>query len=96
MMRAHETSALIEPMTGKTQGGGRGDDVPIPSSWDLTPAEARIVRSLLCGLTTTEMARAYRLSVHTIRTQLKQAMRKAGVHSQAALVARVYSLARRE
>jgi DNA-binding CsgD family transcriptional regulator len=38
-----------------------------------------------------EIATELGLSVHTIRTQLKRAMAKADVHTQAALVATVYS-----
>jgi DNA-binding CsgD family transcriptional regulator len=42
------------------------------------------------------MATTLGLSVHTVRTHLKRAMVKAGVHSQAALVARVYSSGTRD
>jgi DNA-binding CsgD family transcriptional regulator len=68
---------------------GRG--IRPPTRWSLTPAQVRVVQSLATGLRPTEMATAMGLSVHTIRTHLKRAMVKAGVHSQAALVARVYS-----
>jgi DNA-binding CsgD family transcriptional regulator len=59
--------------------------------WTLTPAEARAVDGLAAGLRPADIATEYGVSVHTIRTQLKRAMAKAGVHTQAALVARVYS-----
>jgi DNA-binding CsgD family transcriptional regulator len=57
--------------------------------WRLTPAERRAVQGLVDGLRTSEIAASLGRSVHTIRTQLKRSMAKAGVHSQAALVARV-------
>ena len=59
--------------------------------WTLTPAEARAVDGLVAGLRPADIATMNGLSVHTIRTQLKRAMAKAGVHTQAALVARVYA-----
>jgi DNA-binding CsgD family transcriptional regulator len=62
-----------------------------PSTWALTSAEVRVVQSLMTGLRPFEIAASLGLSVHTIRTHLKRAMFKAGVHSQAALVTRVYS-----
>jgi Bacterial regulatory proteins, luxR family len=54
----------------------------------LTVAEWRAVEGLTWGLRPVEIAASCGVSVHTIRTQLKRAMSKAGVHSQAALVAR--------
>jgi hypothetical protein len=39
-----------------------------------------------------EIAVVHAVSVHTVRTQLKRAMSKAGVHTQSALVASVYSV----
>lgn len=65
----------------------------IPRAWRLTPAEARSVSALAAGLSPHEIAAAHDISVHTVRTQLKRAMRKGGVHTQSALVASVYTLA---
>jgi DNA-binding CsgD family transcriptional regulator len=62
-----------------------------PARWALTSGEVRVVQHLATGLRPSEIASSLGLSVHTIRTHLKRAMTKAGVHSQAALVARVYS-----
>ena len=59
--------------------------------WSLTPAECRVVRHLTDGRTTQEIAAALHLSVHTVRTHLKHAMTKVGVHSQIALLARVHT-----
>jgi len=60
--------------------------------WQLTPAEARSVTALAVGRSPREIAVAHHISVHTVRTQLKRAMSKAGVHTQSALVASVYSV----
>ena len=68
----------------------------IPQSWTLTDSERRVVCGLVAGLRPAEIAASLGLSVHTIRTHLKRAMVKAEVHSQAALVARVYSSAPRD
>jgi DNA-binding CsgD family transcriptional regulator len=57
----------------------------------LSPAEWRAVHELARGLGPAEIADSFGLSVHTVRTQLKRAMEKAGVHTQAALVAWVFS-----
>jgi DNA-binding CsgD family transcriptional regulator len=50
------------------------------------------VRGLVSGQRPLEIAGSQAVSVHTIRTHLKRAMFKAGVHSQAALVSRVFSI----
>jgi len=63
-------------------------------TYRLTPAEWRAVQALITGLGPAEIADSVGLSVHTIRTQLKREMFKAGVHSQAALVARAFSAGR--
>jgi DNA-binding CsgD family transcriptional regulator len=52
------------------------------------------VQGLAAGLRPAEIAVSLGVFVHTIRTQLKRAMAKAGVHSQAALVARAFSAGR--
>jgi DNA-binding CsgD family transcriptional regulator len=72
-------------------GSDRNRGISPPARWALTSAEVRVVQSLATGLRPSEMATSFGLSVHTIRTHLKRAMVKAGVHSQAALVVRVYS-----
>lgn len=60
----------------------------------LSPAEWRATQGLARGLRPVEIASLLGLSVHTIRTQLKRAMAKAGVHTQAALVAWRFSRGR--
>jgi len=62
----------------------------LPRHWALTASEARVVRLLAAARTTGEIARSLGLSIHTVRTHVKRAMSKADVHTQAALVARVY------
>ena len=61
-------------------------------AWRLTPAEARSVSALALGRTPHQIAADHTISVHTVRSQLKRAMHKAGVHSQSALVASAYRL----
>ena len=64
------------------------------SSCGLTAGEWRAVAGLAAGLRPSEIAVSRGVSVHTIRTQLKRAMTKAGVHSQIELVVRVFSTGR--
>jgi DNA-binding CsgD family transcriptional regulator len=64
----------------------------IQRAWQLTPAEARSASALALDCTPREIASAHDVSIHTVRTQLKRAMAKAGVHSQTALVVSVYSI----
>jgi DNA-binding CsgD family transcriptional regulator len=79
-------------MTAKPRGRiNHSREIKPPVRWALTTAEFRVVQQLVTGLRPSEIANSLGLSVHTIRTHLKRAMTKAGVHSQAALVARVYS-----
>lgn len=62
------------------------------SSCGITPAEWKAVQGLAGGRRPVEIADVLGVSIHTIRTQLKRAMAKAGVHSQAALVVRVLAV----
>ena len=59
----------------------------------LTPAEARVTAELVRGRTPQEIADAASVSLNTIRNQLQQAYRKAGVSRQSELVAVVLSAA---
>jgi DNA-binding CsgD family transcriptional regulator len=65
-----------------------GADLRVACS--LTHAEWRAVQGLAKGKRAADIAAAQGISVHTIRTHLKRAMAKVGVHSQIALVARVF------
>ena len=71
-----------------------GTGTILTRAWRLTPAEVRSVSALALGQSPRDIAARSAISVHTVRTQLKRAMAKAGVHSQSALVASVYSLLR--
>jgi len=62
----------------------------------LTPAEVAVVRFLARGLAPREIAAQRESSINTVRTQLKSAMAKIGVHSQIALVSGFYGLGVRE
>jgi DNA-binding CsgD family transcriptional regulator len=64
------------------------------ASCSLTHAEWRAVQGLAKGKRAADIAAAQGISVHTIRTPLKRAMARAGVHSQIALVARMFSAGR--
>jgi DNA-binding CsgD family transcriptional regulator len=89
--------ALMGSMTRNSRAGSDRDrGITPPARWALTSAEVRVVQTLATGLRPSEMATTLGLSVHTVRTHLKRAMVKAGVHSQAALVARVYSSGTRD
>lgn len=55
-------------------------------SLGLTHAEAEIALSLVYGLTPREIASKRRVSIHTIRNQLKSAMSKTGSRRQSDLV----------
>jgi DNA-binding CsgD family transcriptional regulator len=63
----------------------------VPTGWRLTAAEVRVVHYLAAGLTPRRIAYSLGRSVHTIRTHLKRAIAKAGVNTQVALVARLYT-----
>ena len=56
----------------------------------LTRREAEIAVRLAAGDTLTDISSDLSITIHTARNQLKSAMRKAKVHSQAALVACLY------
>jgi len=81
------------PVSNSGSRGFLGVSTPAaPSSWRLTPAEARIVACLASGAGSKEIALLHNVSIHTVRTHLKRAMSKAGVHTQAALIAKLFTL----
>jgi DNA-binding CsgD family transcriptional regulator len=59
----------------------------VQSLFDLTPAEARVARSLASGKTVEDIASAGGVSRSTILTQLGHVMEKTGCHRQADVVA---------
>ncbi|MGH1592353.1 helix-turn-helix transcriptional regulator (plasmid) [Methylobacterium phyllosphaerae] len=75
------------------------DATPLPSTscleqiFGLTPAEARVTLLLVGGKTLAEVAEMLRLSIATVRTQLKAVFEKTRTHRQAELVVLVSRLA---
>lgn len=73
---------------------------PAPSTlslstvFGLSESEASVARLLCKGLTPDQIADERRVSIHTVRTQLKQAFAKTETQSQADLVRQVTALAR--
>jgi DNA-binding CsgD family transcriptional regulator len=59
----------------------------VQALFDLTPAEARVARSLTAGGTLDEIAAAGDVSRNTVRTQLRGALEKTGCRRQSELVA---------
>jgi DNA-binding CsgD family transcriptional regulator len=63
----------------------------IAARFQLTRAEAELVGELVRGRSLERTATANGVSIHTVRTQLRNAAGKVGAHSQADLVGRVLS-----
>jgi DNA-binding CsgD family transcriptional regulator len=64
----------------------------VRSLFDLTPAQARIARSLSVGETLDEIAETGGVSRNTVRTQLRGVMEKTGCTRQAELVSLLANL----
>lgn len=58
----------------------------IAGSYGLTPAEVEIANALMLGQSLREHAQRRFRSIHTVRSQAKSLLRKAGVHTQAQLL----------
>ena len=59
----------------------------VQSLFDLTPAEARIARSLAAGKTVEDIASSGGVSVSTVRTQVRGVLEKTGCRRQAEVIA---------
>jgi DNA-binding CsgD family transcriptional regulator len=59
----------------------------IQSLFDLTPAEARVARSLAAGSTVDEIAAGATVSSNTVRAQVRGILEKTGLHRQVEVVA---------
>jgi DNA-binding CsgD family transcriptional regulator len=59
----------------------------VESLFDLTPAEARVARSLTAGATVEEIAVTVGVSPNTVRTQVRAVLEKTGCRRQAEVVA---------
>jgi DNA-binding CsgD family transcriptional regulator len=55
--------------------------------FDLTPAEARVARSLAAGNTIDEIAAGATVSANTVRAQVRGILEKTGLHRQVEVVA---------
>ena len=66
----------------------------VQSLFDLTPAEARIARSLATGKTMTAIAREGGVSRETVRTQVRRVLTKTGCERQAEVVALLTGITR--
>ncbi|MCP1673971.1 DNA-binding CsgD family transcriptional regulator [Natronocella acetinitrilica] len=65
------------------------DQAALAALYGMTEAEARAATAVALGDSLEEIARDCGISVHTVRTQLKAAMRKTGAHRQAALTRQI-------
>ena len=61
----------------------------IASVFSLTPAEARLTQALVCGKSLEQAAFSLGISLHTVRSSLKNIFSKTDTHRQAELVYRV-------
>jgi DNA-binding CsgD family transcriptional regulator len=59
----------------------------------LTPAEDQLLQQLVAGHALREAARHLKVSIHTVRNQLKSVLRKTGRHTQAQLLTLVTRMA---
>jgi DNA-binding CsgD family transcriptional regulator len=63
------------------------------SVFGLSPAQLRVATKIVEGVSLVEIAESTRVSVNTVRTQLRRMFEKVGVHSQPALVRVLLSVA---
>ena len=66
--------------------GAMSDELPV-GGLRITPRENEILRLIACDQSDKEIARALRISQHTLRTHLSRLFRRHGLHSRAAAVA---------
>jgi DNA-binding CsgD family transcriptional regulator len=89
--------ALVVTLSARLLPGGRElvGSAPVEAKSNprsaLTPREREIVRLLVLGCETREMAAELRVSAETIRTHVRNAMAKTGARTRAQLVAVVLS-----
>jgi PAS domain S-box-containing protein len=86
-LKAHGVAFRDGPRDGRA-GDGNGlaelSDGPVPG---LTRKEAAVLRLLAAGQTTGQIAAALGVSIYTIRSHIRNMLKKAGVHSRTELVA---------
>jgi DNA-binding CsgD family transcriptional regulator len=66
----------------------------VQTLFDLTPAEARVARSLASGKTAEDIAADGGVSLNTVRTQVRGVLEKTGCNRQAEVIALLSGLAR--
>jgi DNA-binding CsgD family transcriptional regulator len=66
----------------------------VQSLFDLTPAEARVARSIACGRTAEDIAEDGGVSLNTVRTHVRGVLEKTGCNRQAEVVALLTGLRR--
>lgn len=68
------------------------DPYVVAAAYDLTPGEARVAVSTAGGATPTEISRDCGVSIHTVRSQLKNVFAKTGTTRQSQLVSALSAL----
>ncbi len=68
------------------------DPFVVAACYDLTPAEAKVAVAVAQGQSAAHIAERHRVSIHTVRTQLKSAMGKTGTSRQTELVSLLASM----
>lgn len=78
-----EVALSIRPAIGEQITG------LLMAAYGLSPREREVCRQVMTGLSTNEIARTLRISVHTVHDHLKSIFGKVGVQSRGELVARL-------
>lgn len=93
---APEVGEAVLPRAGRAliyfhvpEQEGRVDEQQVALLFDLTPAEARVARGVAEGQDLTSLAAKQKVSVQTVRGQLKTVFRKTGTSRQNELAARI-------
>jgi DNA-binding CsgD family transcriptional regulator len=68
----------------------------VQSLFDLTPAEAKVARSLVTGATVDEIAAGSNVSSNTVRTQVRGVLEKTGCRRQAEVIALLSGIGARQ
>jgi two-component system, NarL family, nitrate/nitrite response regulator NarL len=88
--RVHEGNVILDPLVARalTQRKVRSDDIDWLIGF-LTRREREVLRRIVIGQSTDEMARDMRVSRSTARTHVQNVLQKLGVHSRLQAVAAV-------
>ncbi len=81
-------AALVTPVLSSLLSAPEPDELPRSFVDDLTPRQLEILDLLSNGMSRAEIARHLVLSPHTVRTHVQDILRKAGVHSTLAALAK--------